>query len=69
VNVIEATGLTKRFGTTQALAGADLAAREGTVLGSSRSAVASSTPISSLARRSRWPNATASRSSGVISSR
>ena len=30
---IEATGLTKRFGTTQALAGVDLAAREGTVLG------------------------------------
>ncbi|NEM06471.1 ATP-binding cassette domain-containing protein [Geodermatophilus normandii] len=31
--VIEAEGLTKRFGTTQALAGVDLAAREGTVLG------------------------------------
>jgi oleandomycin transport system ATP-binding protein len=30
---IEAVGLTKRFGTTQALAGVDLAAREGTVLG------------------------------------
>ncbi|MDQ2836815.1 MAG: ATP-binding cassette domain-containing protein [Actinomycetota bacterium] len=30
---IEATGLTKRFGNTQALAGVDLAAREGTVLG------------------------------------
>jgi oleandomycin transport system ATP-binding protein len=30
---IEAEGLTKRFGTTQALAGIDLAAREGTVLG------------------------------------
>ncbi|GAA4357098.1 ATP-binding cassette domain-containing protein [Angustibacter luteus] len=30
---IEATGLTKRFGTTQALAGVDLAAREGSVLG------------------------------------
>jgi oleandomycin transport system ATP-binding protein len=30
---IEATGLTKSFGTTQALAGVDLAAREGTVLG------------------------------------
>src|SRR3978361_2233800 len=30
---IEAEGLTKRFGTTQALAGVDLAAREGTVLG------------------------------------
>ncbi|WP_426565870.1 ATP-binding cassette domain-containing protein [Angustibacter sp. McL0619] len=30
---IEATGLTKRFGDTQALAGVDLAAREGTVLG------------------------------------
>ena len=30
---IEATGLTKRFGRTQALAGVDLAAREGTVLG------------------------------------
>jgi oleandomycin transport system ATP-binding protein len=30
---IEATGLTKRFGKTQALAGVDLAAREGTVLG------------------------------------
>ncbi|HEU5007751.1 MAG TPA: ATP-binding cassette domain-containing protein [Jatrophihabitantaceae bacterium] len=29
----EAVGLTKRFGTTQALAGIDLAAREGTVLG------------------------------------
>ena len=30
---IEAEGLTKRFGATQALAGIDLAAREGTVLG------------------------------------
>jgi oleandomycin transport system ATP-binding protein len=30
---IEAVGLTKRFGKTQALAGVDLAAREGTVLG------------------------------------
>jgi oleandomycin transport system ATP-binding protein len=30
---IEADGLTKRFGTTHALAGIDLAAREGTVLG------------------------------------
>ena len=30
---IEAEGLTKRFGSTQALAGVDLAAREGTVLG------------------------------------
>src|SRR5436305_7268211 len=30
---IEAEGLTKRFGKTQALAGVDLAAREGTVLG------------------------------------
>jgi oleandomycin transport system ATP-binding protein len=30
---IEAEGLTKRFGETQALAGVDLAAREGTVLG------------------------------------
>src|ERR1700712_5467826 len=30
---IEATGLTKRFGRPQALAGVDLAAREGTVLG------------------------------------
>jgi oleandomycin transport system ATP-binding protein len=30
---IEAEGLTKRFGTTHALAGIDLAAREGTVLG------------------------------------
>jgi oleandomycin transport system ATP-binding protein len=30
---IEAEGLTKRFGTTQALAGVDLHAREGTVLG------------------------------------
>jgi oleandomycin transport system ATP-binding protein len=30
---IEAQGLTKRFGATQALAGVDLAAREGTVLG------------------------------------
>jgi oleandomycin transport system ATP-binding protein len=30
---IEAEGLTKRFGNTQALAGIDLAAREGTVLG------------------------------------
>ena len=33
MNVIEATGLQKRFGTTQALDGVDLAAREGTVLG------------------------------------
>ena len=33
MNVIEATGLKKRFGTTQALDGVDLAAREGTVLG------------------------------------
>lgn len=33
MNVIEATGLRKRFGTTQALDGVDLAAREGTVLG------------------------------------
>src|SRR4051812_13662795 len=32
-NIIEAEGLTKRFGTTQALDGVDLAAREGTVLG------------------------------------
>jgi oleandomycin transport system ATP-binding protein len=32
-NAIEAEGLTKRFGDTQALAGVDLAAREGTVLG------------------------------------
>src|SRR5213082_1356495 len=32
-NAIEAVGLTKRFGKTQALAGVDLAAREGTVLG------------------------------------
>ena len=31
--VIEAEGLTKRFGATQALAGVDLSAREGTVLG------------------------------------
>jgi oleandomycin transport system ATP-binding protein len=31
--VIEAEGLTKRFGATQALAGVDLAARAGTVLG------------------------------------
>jgi oleandomycin transport system ATP-binding protein len=30
---LEAEGLTKRFGSTQALAGIDLAAREGTVLG------------------------------------
>src|ERR1700722_20254625 len=30
---IEATALTKRFGKTQALAGVDLAVREGTVLG------------------------------------
>jgi len=30
---IEAEGLRKRFGTTQALAGVDLAARRGTVLG------------------------------------
>ena len=33
MNAIEATGLTKRYGSTQALAGIDLAAREGTVLG------------------------------------
>jgi oleandomycin transport system ATP-binding protein len=33
MNAIEATGLAKRFGSTQALAGIDLAAREGTVLG------------------------------------
>jgi oleandomycin transport system ATP-binding protein len=32
-NIVEAEGLTKRFGTTQALDGVDLAAREGTVLG------------------------------------
>ena len=32
-NIIEAEGLTKRFGTTQALDGVDLAAREGTVVG------------------------------------
>jgi oleandomycin transport system ATP-binding protein len=32
-NAIEASGLTMRFGSTQALAGVDLAAREGTVLG------------------------------------
>jgi oleandomycin transport system ATP-binding protein len=32
-NAIEAHGLTKRFGSTQALAGIDLVAREGTVLG------------------------------------
>jgi oleandomycin transport system ATP-binding protein len=32
-HAIEAIGLRKRFGTTQALAGVDLAAREGTVLG------------------------------------
>jgi oleandomycin transport system ATP-binding protein len=32
-NIIEAEGLTKRFATTQALDGVDLAAREGTVLG------------------------------------
>ncbi len=32
-NAIEAEGLTKRFGDTQALAGIDLAAREGSVLG------------------------------------
>ena len=31
--VIEAEGLTKRFGTTQALAGVDLAVKAGTVLG------------------------------------
>src|ERR1700710_342816 len=31
--VIEAEGLTKRFGTTQALAGVDLAVEAGTVLG------------------------------------
>src|SRR6476469_8870214 len=33
MNVIEATGLKKRFGTTQALDGVDLAARQGSVLG------------------------------------
>jgi oleandomycin transport system ATP-binding protein len=33
MNAIEASGLTKRFGSTQALAGIDLTAREGTVLG------------------------------------
>ncbi len=33
INVIEADGLTKRFGATQALAGVDLAAKAGTVLG------------------------------------
>jgi oleandomycin transport system ATP-binding protein len=33
MNVIEATGLKKRFGRTQALAGVDLVARQGTVLG------------------------------------
>lgn len=33
MNVIEAEGLRKRFGTTQALDGVDLAVREGTVLG------------------------------------
>src|SRR6476646_10088771 len=33
MNVIEAAGLEKRFGTTQALDGVDLAARQGTVLG------------------------------------
>lgn len=33
MNIIEATGLKKRFGTTQALAGVDLAAQQGTVLG------------------------------------
>jgi len=32
-NAIEAEGITKRFGDTQALAGVDLAAREGSVLG------------------------------------
>ena len=32
-NAIEAEGLTKRFGDTQALAGIDLAAREGSILG------------------------------------
>jgi oleandomycin transport system ATP-binding protein len=32
-NAIEAEGITKRFGNTQALAGIDLAAREGSVLG------------------------------------
>ncbi len=32
-HTIEAEGLTKRFGTTQALDGVDLAAAEGTVLG------------------------------------
>jgi oleandomycin transport system ATP-binding protein len=32
-NTIEAEGITKRFGNTQALAGIDLAAREGSVLG------------------------------------
>src|SRR3954451_287782 len=33
MNVIEATGLKKRFGTTQALDGVDLAAPQGSVLG------------------------------------
>ena len=33
MNVIEASGLKKRFGRTQALAGVDLVARQGTVLG------------------------------------
>ena len=33
MNAIEATGLRKRFGTTQALDGVDLVAAEGTVLG------------------------------------
>jgi oleandomycin transport system ATP-binding protein len=33
MNIIEATGLRKRFGTTQALDGVDLAARQGSVLG------------------------------------
>ncbi len=33
MSAIEATGLTKRFGTVQALAGVDLSAAEGTVLG------------------------------------
>ena len=32
-NAIEASGLVKRFGTTTALAGVDLVARPGTVLG------------------------------------
>src|SRR6266516_6416048 len=32
-NMLEAEGLTKRFGTTQALAGLDLAVRAGSILG------------------------------------